>query len=60
MSNNLTIAVNVLLLEVAEKSATMTYHLEKTATRVMILLVNFKMFGKVNDTIGEDSNLDFW
>ena len=59
MSDDLTIAVNILLLKVAEKSAAMTNHLEKTAAGVVILLVNFEMFSKVEDTVSEDSDLYF-
>src|SRR5699024_10876842 len=46
-----TVAVDILLGEVVEKISSVTYHLEKTAARMMVILVCFDMFGECVDSV---------
>ena len=58
LCNNCTVALNVLLSKIVEKAAALTYHLEQTASRMVVLVVNLEMLGKLCDALGEDRNLD--
>ena len=53
-----TVSVDVLLLELTEEVTSVTNHLEKTSSGVVILLVDLQMFGKVVDSLGENCDLN--
>ena len=52
-----TISLDILALEVSKKVSSLTYHLQKTSSGVMVLLVDLEVLGKVVDPLGEDSDL---
>ncbi len=52
-----TITLNVLLLEIVEKVAALTDHLEKTTTAVIVLVVNLKMLCELRDALCKNSDL---
>ena len=54
-----TVTLDVLLLKVVEKITSSADHFEKTASGMMILLVVLQMFGKIRNSLGKDSYLDF-
>jgi len=56
--NDRTIALDVNLLEISEKVAAMTYHLEKAATGVVVLLVSLHVLGKGLDSVSQNSDLN--
>src|SRR5208337_2505326 len=49
----------VVLLDVVEQRTALRHHLEKTATRMVVLHVGLEMIGQVGDALGEDRNLHF-
>ena len=51
------VALDILLLKVVEEVPSVTYHLQKPAAGVMILLVDLDVLGKLVDPLGEDSDL---
>lgn len=55
--NNGTVAVNVLLLEIIQKITTLTYHLKKTAARVVVVVVELQVLGEVGNSLGENGDL---
>ena len=57
LSDDRTIAFDILLLEVVQKVSSVTYHLQKSAAGVVILLVNLDVFSQLVDPLGEDSDL---
>ncbi len=54
-----TVTLDVLLLKVVEKVTSSADHFEKTTSGMMILLVVLQMFGKIRNSLGKDSYLDF-
>jgi hypothetical protein len=52
------VAVAVLVLEIAEKTAALIDHLQKTATRMVILVVIGEVFGQMFDARRKQRNLD--
>lgn len=54
-----TVTLDVLLLKVVEKVTSSTYHLEESASGMVILLVVLQMFGKIGNSLCEDSYLYF-
>ncbi len=54
----ITRAIN--FLEIIEKRTTLVDHLEKTTTRMIVLVVIFKMGSQAIDTVSQDCNLHFW
>ena len=52
-----TVAVDILLDEVVEKVSSVTYHFQKTAAGMMVVLVVFEVLGKGVDTVCENGNL---
>ncbi len=56
--NNRSVTCDVLLLEVAEKISSVTYHLKKTTSWVMVVLVSLEMFVEVVDSLCENCNLN--
>ena len=57
--NDSTIALDVCLDEVIEQTLSLTDHLQKAASGVVVVLVLLEMLGKVVDSLGENSDLDF-
>ena len=55
--NDLSVSFDVLGLEVVEEVSSLTYHLKKASSGVMILLVYLEVLGKVVDSLSEDSDL---
>ena len=53
-----TVSVNILLLEISEKVASVTNHLEKTSSGVVIVLVDLQVSVKIVDSLSENSNLN--
>ncbi len=45
--------------QIIPEPSALTHKLQKTSTRMMVLLVNFEMFGQVSDPLGEERYLDF-
>ncbi len=56
--NNSTVSVYVLLLEIGEKITPVTYHLEKTSSGVVVIFVDFQVFGEVVDSPCENGDLN--
>ena len=52
-SHYLVIALNVCTLQIIQQTTTLRDHLEQTAPRVVILLVNFEVFRKLVDPLAE-------
>lgn len=57
--NDRAVTLDIYLLEVAEKVTAMTYHLKKTSSAVVVLLVYLEMLGKRVDSRGKNSDLYF-
>lgn len=57
--DNSTVSVDVFLLEIRKEVTSMTNHLEKTSSGVVVVFVFFKVCGKVVDSLSENSNLHF-
>ena len=49
---------DVLVLEILEKVTSLTYHLEQSATAVVVLLVDLEMLCEFIDSLGENSDLN--
>ncbi len=56
--DDLTIAVNVFLLEVIEQAATFSNKLEQPTTGVVVLFVGLEVLGEVGDALGNESDLN--
>ena len=52
-----TVALDVCLLEVAKKISSVTNHLLKTSTAVVVLVVSLEVLGKVLDSVGKKCDL---
>ena len=59
LCNDSTVSFDILLHEIVEEILSLTNHFEKTATAVVVVGVLLQMFGKVRNSLGEDSDLDF-
>jgi hypothetical protein len=57
--DNFAVAIDVFLSEVAKKPAAAANHLEKATARVMVVLVLGEVRPQLDDTSGEDGDLDF-
>ena len=57
--NDSTIALDVCLDEVIEQTLSLTYHLKKAASGMVVVLVLLEMLGEVVDSLGENGDLDF-
>lgn len=55
--NDGAVAIDVLLLEIVQKIAALTYHLKKTAARVVVVVVEFQVLGEVGNSLGENGDL---
>ena len=55
-----TVLLDVTLLDVLEKAATLTDELHEAATRVVVLFVHLEMLGQVADALGQDCNLNLY
>ena len=55
--DNRTVSLNIYLFEVTEKASSLTDHHQKTASAVMILLVDLEVLGEVVDSLCEKSDL---
>ena len=51
------VTLDIYLCEIVEKVSSVSYHLEKTATAVVVLVVGLKMLGKSVDSVGKNSDL---
>ena len=52
------VTLNIDLLEVSEKVSSVTYHLEKSATAVMVLVVGLEVLCEVVDAVCEKRDLN--
>ena len=57
LCNDSTISFDILLLEVTKEVTSLTDHLKKTSSGMMVILVDLEMFGQVVDLTGKDSYL---
>ena len=57
-SDDGTVPLNVLLLEVVEQVSSVADHLQQAAAGMMVLLWTFTCSGQVVDSLGEQSDLD--
>ena len=57
--DDITVTVDILLLQICKKVSSVTYHLEKSSTAVVVLVILFQMLGKIVDSACENSNLYF-
>ena len=44
--------------QIIQEPSALTHKLQKTSTRMMVLLVNFEMFGQVSDPLAEERYLN--
>ena len=58
LSDQGTVTVDVLLLQVGQQITTAADHLEQAAAAVVVMLVGLEVLGQVVDTSGQQSNLD--
>ena len=58
LSDQGTVTVDVLLLQIGQQIAAAADHLEQAAAAVVVMLVGLKVLGQVIDTSGQQSNLD--
>lgn len=58
LSDELTVLVDVVLLDVGEETTTLTDEHEQAAAGVEVLLVRLHVLGELLDAVGEDSDLD--
>ena len=57
LGNDGTVALDILLHQVVEEVLSLTNHLEKTATAVVVVGVLLQMLGEVSNSLGENSDL---
>jgi hypothetical protein len=55
--DNCSVTIDILLHKVVEKVTSVTNHLEKTATRVMVLVVVLEVLVEGVDSVGENRDL---
>ena len=53
------VTLDIVLLEVCEEVSSVTDHLEKAATAVVVLVVRLHVFSQVVDTVGQKCDLYF-
>lgn len=58
LGDELTVLVDVVLLDVGEKTTTLTDEHEQAAAGVEVLLVRLHVLGELADALGQDSDLD--
>ena len=54
-----TVTLEILLLQIVKKSSSLTNHLQKASSGMMILLVALQMSGKLTDSLGQKCDLNF-
>jgi hypothetical protein len=54
------VTVTIDFFQVIQKRTTLVDHLKKTTTRMIVLVVVFKVAGQRIDTVSQDCNLHFW
>jgi len=59
-SHYLVVALDVCTLQIIEQTAALRDHLEEAPPRVVILLMDFEMFGELVDPLAEQSYLNLW
>ena len=59
LANDRAVTLDVVLLQVVQKTSSLTDHLLQTAAAVEVLLVDFQVLGQVSDAVGQNSNLYF-
>ena len=58
LSDQGTVTVDVLLLQIGQQIAAAADHLEQAAAAVVVMLVGLEVLGQVVDTSGQQSNLN--
>ena len=58
MCDQFAIALDVVVFDVVEQPATLTYQHEKASATVVVLLVDLEVLGEVRDTCGKQRNLN--
>lgn len=58
LADNGAVTLNICLLEVVEKISSVTYHLEKSAAAVVILVVSLEVFVEIVDPVSEKRDLN--
>ena len=58
LADNGAVTLNIGLLEVVEKISSVTYHLEKSAAAVVILVVSLEVFVEIVDPVSEERDLN--
>lgn len=58
LSDQGTVTVDVLLLQIGQQITAAADHLEQAAAAVVVMLVGLEVLGQVVDTSGQQSNLD--
>lgn len=53
------VTIDVAAVEIAQLTTTLAHKLEKTTTRVVIVLVLLQVFRQIDDAFGEDCHLHF-
>ena len=54
------VALDVCTPQVIEQTAPLRDHLEQAAPRVIVLFVDFEMFGELVDSLAKQSYLNLW
>jgi hypothetical protein len=57
--NNCPVTVDIFELHIVEQSSAPSDQHQQSSAGMMILLVDFQMFGKIGDSVGQKSNLHF-
>ena len=57
--NDCSVTLDILLLQVCEHAAALTYHLQQTTTGMVIMLVLLQMLGELLNALSQDSDLYF-
>ena len=58
LSNDRTVALDVNLLQVAQKISSVTNHFLQTSAAVEILRISLQVLGQVSDSLGQDCDLN--
>ncbi len=59
-SHYLVVTLNVCSLQIIQQTPALRDHLEQAAPRVVIFFVDFEVFGKLVDSLAEQSYLNLW
>ena len=54
------VALDVCTLQIIEQTASLRDHLEQAAPRVIVLFMDFEMFGELVDPLAKQSYLNLW